>query len=189
MEPTWSALDDIVPALRRFLDPRCRDRSERDDVVQETLLRAARHRDSLSDPRKLRSWVFRIGANVLADHVRRESRRRQAEGGDELLPEVPCPATVDEPGEELRVGDRHELRDEVLAVLTEALADLRDRDRRLLDSYYGGAGSCRETAADCGVAPELVKVHLYRARRRLRTLVTRRFERRNARADLAGSSR
>ena len=182
MERSWSSLDAIVPSLRRFLGERCRDANELDDVVQETLLRAARHRESLSDPAKLRSWAFRIGINVLTDRVRTETRLRTAEQAEEVLPELPCPRT-EEDLEEVRVGDRNELREEVLAVLTDALDDLRGRERRLLDSYYGGAGSCRETASDCGLDPELVKVHLFRARRRLKRMVTQHFdERRRDRA-------
>ena len=184
MDSSWSALDAIVPSLRRFLGERCRDANELDDVVQETLLRAARHRATLSDPHKLRSWTFRIAINVLTDRVRSERRQRMADRQEDVLPELPCPKTEEE-YVEVRVGDRSELREEVLTVLTDALDDLRDCDRRLLDSYYGGAGSCRETAADCGLPQELVKVHLFRARQRLRSMVTRRFDERRRDRTLA----
>jgi len=177
LEPTWTSLDDIVPSLRRFLAERCRDDSELDDVVQETLCRAARHRATLTDPQKLRSWAFRIGINVLTDRVRREGRLHTVADGDEVLPTLACPHG-EEDLRQIQVGGVPELREEVLAVLTDALADLRERDRRLIDSYYGGAGSCRETASDCGMRPDLVKVHLFRARRRLQDMVTRRMGRR-----------
>jgi RNA polymerase sigma-70 factor (ECF subfamily) len=171
---SWTALDDVLPALRRFLADRCRDDAELDDVVQETLVRAARYRATLSDPAKLRSWSFRIAVNVLTDRVRRETRQRLVASGSELLPDLTCPDS-EEDLQEIEVDGQAELREEVLAVLTEAVADLRERDRRLLDSYYGGSGSCRETAEDCGLPQELVKVHLFRARRRLQGLVTRRL--------------
>ena len=44
---------------------------------------------------------------------------------------------------------------------------LRPDDRRVLGSFYGGAGSCRETARECAIPVHLVKVRLYRARKRL----------------------
>ena len=72
--PTWGELEDLRPALRSFLARRCRDESELDDVVQETLLRAARYRGSLTRSGSLRPWALRIAANVLCDRVRVERR-------------------------------------------------------------------------------------------------------------------
>ena len=75
----WRGLERLEDDLRAYLCRRCRDQSEMDDVVQETLLRAARYRRSLCDPAKLRGWAMRIAANVLRDHVRRECRMQRRE--------------------------------------------------------------------------------------------------------------
>ena len=66
-----------------------------------------------------------------------------------------------------RLG-RWELEKETaLEVMTQALRGLKRADQRVLGSYYGGAQSCRETAAECDIPLHLVKVRLFRARRRL----------------------
>jgi RNA polymerase sigma-70 factor (ECF subfamily) len=46
-----------------------------DDVVQETLLRAWRAKDSLGDPERLRPWLYRIATNVCLDELKRRPRR------------------------------------------------------------------------------------------------------------------
>src|SRR5262245_1786854 len=46
-----------------------------DDVVQETLLRAWRAKDSLGDPERLRPWLYRIATNVCLDELKERPRR------------------------------------------------------------------------------------------------------------------
>jgi DNA-directed RNA polymerase specialized sigma24 family protein len=70
----WSGLEELRPSLQRLLARRCRDAAELDDVVQETLLRAARYRAKLSERERLRGWAMRIAINVLRDRVRRRER-------------------------------------------------------------------------------------------------------------------
>ena len=47
------------------------------------------------------------------------------------------------------------------------LGRLREKDRALLDAYYGGELKTRVAAEECGIPQRLVKVRLYRARQRL----------------------
>jgi RNA polymerase sigma-70 factor (ECF subfamily) len=47
-----------------------------EDAVQETLLRAWRHRDGFAGgPTMLRPWLYRIATNVCLDQIRRRNRR------------------------------------------------------------------------------------------------------------------
>jgi RNA polymerase sigma-70 factor (ECF subfamily) len=46
-----------------------------DDVVQETLLRAWRARESLRDPERLRPWLYRIATNECLDELKRRPKR------------------------------------------------------------------------------------------------------------------
>ena len=60
------------------------------------------------------------------------------------------------------------MRDETVGVAEVARqAELRARDRTLLDARYEDGRSCRETAVACEIPPSLVKVRLFRARKRL----------------------
>ncbi len=48
---------------------------EAEDAVQETFLRAWRHRDGFSGDTLFRAWLYRIATNVCLDHLRRVARK------------------------------------------------------------------------------------------------------------------
>lgn len=183
----WSGLEELRPVLERFLATRCRDDSEVDDVVQETLMRAARYRESLDDPGSLRSWAVRIALNVLRDHLRRERRLPRADAGDEALERIegrePVPGDAQDEVQVALDGEVIE-RDRVLCHLHAAVASLREEDRAVLGSYYSEGGHSAETARVCEIAPALVKVRLFRARRRLLRVIQSRVTNERARAAL-----
>ncbi|MAF67433.1 MAG: hypothetical protein CMJ84_17470 [Planctomycetes bacterium] len=171
----WDELEALRPRVRRRLARRCRDESELDDLVQETLMRAARYRGSLTDPGRLGSWVASIAGNVFHDHLQREGRLPRVEGGEAVLQQVEgrehAPHESDAALDLVVAGDAY-ARESVLNAMWSSFADLRPDDRRVLADYYGGEMSCKETARRTGIAPELVKVRLFRARKRLRSAVT-----------------
>jgi RNA polymerase sigma factor (sigma-70 family) len=173
IEP-WNGLSELEPALRSFLGWRCRDASELDDVVQETLLRAARYRSSLIDPDRLCGWALRIASNVLRDAARREGRMQCVDPCGELLDGLE--GREGEPG---AYGELVQLplagvvmeKHEALGMLSASVHELGGSDRKLLESYYTASPCGERTARECGVPRELVKVRLFRARRRLRRIV------------------
>lgn len=77
--------------------------SDGDDMVQETLLRAWRARDTLQDPGRLRPWLYRIATNVCLDELARRPRRGLASDvfepvpGDSYPPAAPIEAGWLEP--------------------------------------------------------------------------------------------
>ncbi len=52
-----------IPYMRAFARSLTRDRDRADDLVQEALLAAWEHKDSLRDVTKLRSWLLVILKN------------------------------------------------------------------------------------------------------------------------------
>jgi len=50
---------------------------EAEDLVQETFLRAWRHRDSFEGGDGFRAWLYRIATNVCLDAIRRKGRRAE----------------------------------------------------------------------------------------------------------------
>jgi RNA polymerase sigma factor (sigma-70 family) len=167
----WRGLEELREDLERSLARACRDRSLLDDVVQETLLRAASRRDGLENPERLRSWLLRIAWNVMRDQFRRDRRLRGAEEGDELLEELPeRPPAESGPrvAAEIHLGPRIYDGVEVHEVLCRVLPELPPDDRRLFDAYYRRSRGCGSIAAELGVTPQTVKMRLFRLRRRIR---------------------
>ena len=92
-----------------------------------------------------------------------------------------------EPDEEepLQVGGELVDKDVLLVHLRAVFPQLMERDRVVLSSYYGGLESTSRTAAECGIGAALVKVRLFRARRRLERALRLRSSEQRARR-LAG---
>ncbi len=177
LEPhEWAGLealrDDVEQALRRS----CRDVNELEDLVQETLLRAARFRNGLQHPARLRSWVLRIAWNVLRDHVRRQGRIRVIAVSEGFLNKVEGRerSPGDLPQQQLMVGRRYVDRSELAELLIEVVPDLREDERALLIAYYMEERGCIATGQGIGISPERVKMRLYRLRSRLRRELKRR---------------
>lgn len=77
-EPDGSFLDAVEPlrgALRLHCYRMLGSSHDGDDVVQETMLRAWRARESLDDPSLLRPWLYRIATNACMDELKRRPRR------------------------------------------------------------------------------------------------------------------
>lgn len=172
-EHDWSGLEPWRATLVTQLQGHCRDANEVEDIVQETFLRAARHRRCVRSPDRFGSWLLRIAFNALRD-LRRRSR---------TLPLVPLEEahevsalSANEP-ESLYLGPWVVEHEDALRHLNAVRLAMRQDDRRLLEAYYEDGDSAAAAASVAGIEPRLVKVHLFRARSRMRTAVRRRLER------------
>ena len=163
--PVWDGLEEMRDGLRSFLARQCSDENDVEDAIQETFLRAARYRRA-HRVQNLRPWTLRIALNVLAD-ARRRGVRTQAQSA---LPEPidpPVPPEASPADCAYRVADFWLDGEAARELVLHALGAMREQDRQLLDSYYGGALRTQASAEECGIPRRLVKVRLYRARRRL----------------------
>ena len=69
-----------------------------DDVLQETLLRAWRAKDTLDDPALLKPWLYRIATNVCLDELKRRPKRLLASDAYPPALDVDAPAArIEEP--------------------------------------------------------------------------------------------
>ncbi|MFT5288472.1 MAG: RNA polymerase sigma-70 factor (ECF subfamily) [Planctomycetota bacterium] len=177
----WRGLSELEPGLRRLLLLRCSDENDVDDVIQETYLRAARYRDSVKDPSRLWAWTARIALNVHSDLRRCAQRTQRLPGADEEEEaNLPSSLVVEEEANDVCVGSEMMASEDALELVQSALFDLREADRSLLEYFYRDECNVPECARRLAVPAQLVKVRLYRARRRLlgraeRILSTRRF--------------
>ena len=175
----WDGLGEGREVLRGWLARRCAHDSEVDDVVQETLLRAARYRGGLADDARLAGWALAIAANTLRDRRRLAQRWCVSEDGGldlESLAVEPESHGASLGQALLTVGGRRVSCEDALEHLRAALASLRPCDARLLLEFYGGVPT-PDIAQRLGVGRGAVKCRLYRARRSLTRMMERRIAR------------
>lgn len=86
--------------LRGFISRRVHDGPTADGILQETLLRALQQGSSLRTGGALTGWLYRVAANLIADHHREE--RRLGELPDDLPTPVEEKRALQEMGECIR---------------------------------------------------------------------------------------
>jgi RNA polymerase sigma-70 factor (ECF subfamily) len=129
------------------------DRARAEDVVQETLLRAWRHRLVLDNPPPaVRAWLFTVARNIVIDEWRTKRAHREFS-----VAEVPD-GGVDDHTDQLLLS----------WVVAEALTRLSSEHRAvLLECYYRGR-PVSEAAQRLGVPEGTVKSRTHYALRALR---------------------
>jgi RNA polymerase sigma-70 factor (ECF subfamily) len=68
-----SAFEAYKDQIQRYLTTLVQDPVQAEDLLQETFLRAHRHRESLKDPAALKAWLYQIATRVCYDHFRRSA--------------------------------------------------------------------------------------------------------------------
>lgn len=147
-----------------------RDAADADEAVQDSFLRVFAHIDSFREDLPFEVWFTRILINGCLD--RQKSRRRRArwmvsahdpEGGERAWVEA-VPADGASPEESLLLRERR-------AQIAAAVGKLPDRQRTIfLLCHYEGCSS-REVSTITGLNESTVRVHLFRAVRKLRSLL------------------
>src|ERR1700756_5132329 len=92
------SVEPLRPAIRLHCYRMLGSSHDGDDVVQETLLRAWRAKESLDGPLRLPPWLYRIATNVCLDELKHRPRRMLA--SDAFPPSddaVPPFARLEEP--------------------------------------------------------------------------------------------
>lgn len=125
-----------------------------EDLTQETLLRAWRHRHKLREERAVRVWLLRIATNLWTDQL------RQAKLQPQVLPcEPPC--------RRLRPAEANDQREAVMAALA-AMDELPPRQRQVLYLVACEAMSHAEAADVLGISVAAVTANLSLARKEMR---------------------
>jgi RNA polymerase sigma-70 factor (ECF subfamily) len=147
--------DEHAAALWRFcLRLVSNDRGRAEDVVQETMLRAWRHRAVLDSPAPaVRAWLFTVARNIVIDEWR--SRRARSE--------MPV-ADVPEDGDAADESDQLLLSWVVAEAVTRLSADHR---AVLIECYYRGR-PVSEASRRLGVPEGTVKSRTHYALRALK---------------------
>ena len=141
----------IAPPLRSYLLRLCGDPGLSDDLLQDTLVRLLDGRVPPMDPVAQKRYLFRIATNLLNDHYRRWWRW----GSDPPELAVASPAS--------EVEQRTDVR--------RVIALLKPRERQLLWLAYVEGFTHVEIAEIVGLRAASVRPLLYRARRRMASML------------------
>ncbi len=152
-----------VDRIYAFAYRRTWTREAAEDVTAATFERALRHLERFdADGAGFGPWLFRIAANELVDHYRREGRTR-SDRGQRGLHVLAGHAVEDD-------VDAIEREDEVRDMI-EALGTLRPRYQRALTLRYLAGLSADEAATAMGCSKPVLAVTLHRALGALRRAV------------------
>ncbi len=161
------ALRDVVHAFSERLTAVVagilRDRDAVEDVVQETFTKAFYRIHSFKGGSSLYTWLYRVAVNAAKDYIK-SRRRRPASSFDELPGRASLPAGEPPMVEGL---ERRELRLKV----RDAIVKLPTRFRTVLALREIEGLAYNEIAEVLGLSLGTVESRLFRARRRLRSLL------------------
>lgn len=130
------------------------DAAMADDLLQKAFFRFLRSNPSITDDDHLRRYVYKTATNLVFDHFR-ETKRDRSRAYD-WMPSEARP-------------DRGDLRHDMSRVF----AELKPQERALLWLAHVEGNSHEEIAAAIGVKSKSIKVMLFRARKRLGEMLTK----------------
>ena len=148
-----------------------RDGAESDEAVQDAFVKAYSHLSTFREELPFEVWFTRILINGCLDRIKARTRRER------WMVSMPEGAPGERDFAERTAGHGPSPEDLVLArerrqKLAKALPELPDRQRSVfMLSHYEGCTS-REVSAITGLNESTVRVHLFRAIRKLRGLLT-----------------
>jgi RNA polymerase sigma factor (sigma-70 family) len=154
-----------------------RDQDAAADVTQEVFLTAAQRLGGLTDPERLRPWIFAVARHRIVDHVRRSRRVVPTD----TLGDAEDTGMSSDGGEGFDRVRGAELR----VLLADSSAGLDDRDRMVLELAYGTELAGADLADALGVRENTAHQLLSRARQRLRTSLGALLVARHGRRDCA----
>ena len=144
-----------------------RDAHDADEAVQDAFVKVFAHIGSYREEYPFEVWFTRILVNACLDMGKSRSRRLRwvmpmAAHGEQAVPDPVAP----QPGPEARL-----MSAERAAQIAAAIERLPDRQRAVFTLCHIAEQSTSDVSAALGVSEATVRVHLFRAIRRLRTLL------------------
>jgi RNA polymerase sigma-70 factor (ECF subfamily) len=167
-EAARSSYDELVGVLQRRASRLAfyylRDAAEADDAVQDAFIKAYMHLASYNEGVPFEPWFTRILVNGCLDRLKARRRRFQwfSEPGPGHEDGVREPADTDPSPEEVLVTG------EWRQTLNAAIERLPDRQRTVIILTHLDGRTTKEVSAITGLNENTVRVHLFRAIRRLR---------------------
>ena len=154
-----STFNEMFPRLRSFFRANGFQKADAEDLSQTALWIVYKSRGQYRGEGSFDAWVYTIARNVARDELRRRGRRTEGEPVDEATPD-------ESPSAAAQAEDR-----QGLSRTAAALAKLPTRMRACLLLHVQQGLSYREIAQRLSLATPTVKVQIWNARRRLKSLL------------------
>ncbi|MCO6438263.1 MAG: sigma-70 family RNA polymerase sigma factor [Phycisphaerae bacterium] len=141
------------------------------DVAQDAFVRAFRHLDQLADPGRFGPWLLRTVSNLSLNFRRSRASRAAMSLEDEAqLPDGARP-TGRASGEASDAADLGPLPAELQSAVTQAVAQLPEKQRLSLILFSVEGMPQKEVAEVLECSIELVKWNVFQARKKLKELL------------------
>ena len=150
--------DRHADAVARFFENKVRESA--DDLIQQTFLRVVESRERIREGIALRGFILGVCRNVLREHLRSLSRKR------EIDPEVDSMAEL-APGPTTMVGRSREHR-----LLLEGLRRLPVEHQVALELYYWEGLNAAQIADIMAISHSAMRSRMTKARALLREAMT-----------------
>jgi RNA polymerase sigma-70 factor (ECF subfamily) len=170
-------LQDILARERRRLVGLCttlvRNAEVAEDLAQETLYEAWRHRDNLRDGTRAAAWLSGVARNVCLRWLQRQRRdadHRLPISGEDDDSGGEAAASLEALPDDLDIEAELE-RAELAQLLDRAMARLPVQTRAILQGHFIDEAAHAEIALRLGLSESAVKVRLHRGKRALQRLL------------------
>jgi len=152
-EATEKLFQEVETRLRSFIGRRVSSPFDRDDIVQDVLMRLQTHISELKSTRQMTSWLFATARNAVVDHYRSRGRKYELHAeraaAEDLTPT---------------------LNRELATCLTPMLSQLPAHDRDVLKLSLSGM-SLNEISRHLKLSLTCAKSRAQRGRKRLKSLL------------------
>ena len=159
----YSIFNQYHDRLKKFVTITVKNEWVVDDIVQEVFVRAHSKIDTLKDQDKIGSWLFRIAYRQCMDHFRKESRNPQKEIVDFRGVNTSDYSTTE------RKLEQHQMS---VCVQNQMLL-LPENYRTVIWLFDVLDFTLKEIADILELSVENVKVRLHRARKKLKSILSR----------------
>ncbi len=155
--------------LRRFVLKLVDDADEAENIVQQTFTEAYRQIDDFRGDSSVSTWLFSIAKHLAYGHLRKTDRHNYLEHETIEFLQVDQDETATDTVEEVQLSERKR-------IVHDALQELPNHYRRVVQLRDLEEKSTKETAEQLGLTEVNVRVRLHRARKQLREHLCERME-------------
>jgi RNA polymerase sigma-70 factor (ECF subfamily) len=155
--------------LRRFVLKLVDDADEAENIVQQTFTEAYRQIDDFRGESSVSTWLFSIAKHLAYGHLRKTDRYNYLEHETIEFLQVDHDETATATQEAVELSERKE-------IVHDALKELPDHYRRVVQLRDLEEKSTKETAEQLDLTEVNVRVRLHRARKQLREHLCERME-------------